>query len=111
MKKHLIFIPALVIISVLLALLKTTGMTAHIIISVAGVLVLAAYTVATKKEWKIPALEIVLRACYAIALISGIIIINIHGIAFLSILHKVTAGLFVGLLIVVTIHKFVAKKA
>ena len=111
MKKHLIFIPALVIISVLLALLKTTGMTAHIIISVAGILVLAAYTVATKKEWKIPVLEIILRACYAIALISGIIIINIHGIAFLSILHKVTAGVFVGLLIVVTIHKFVAKKA
>ena len=111
MKKDLIFAPALLVVAVLLALLKTTGMTAHIIISVVGVLLVASYTVLTKKQWKIPALEIAMRACYAIALISGIIIINVHGIAILSILHKVTAGLFGVLLIVVTAHKLIAKKA
>ena len=111
MKKDLIFAPALLVVAVLLALLKTTGMTAHIIISVVGILLVAAYTILSKKQWKIPALEIAMRACYAIALISGIIIINVHGIAFLSILHKVTAGLFGVLLVVVTAHKLIAKKA
>ena len=48
MKKDLIFTPAMLIIGVLLFLLRTTGMTAHIAISVIGILVLIAYTVLTK---------------------------------------------------------------
>ena len=62
MKKDLIFTPAMLIIGALLFLLRTTGMTAHIAISVVGILVLIAYTVLTKKEWKIPALEVIMRA-------------------------------------------------
>ena len=112
MKKDLIFTPALLVIGMLLFLLRATGMTAHIAISVVGVLVLIAYAVATKKEWKIPALEILMRVFYGIALITGIVIMNVHGIAALAIVHKASAALFVVLLVVLFVHKLAtAKKA
>ena len=110
MKKDLIFTPIALAIGVALFLLKATGMTAHIAISVVGVLVLVAYAVLTKKEWKLPALEILMRICYGIALISGIVIKNVRGIAVLSILHKVGAALFVVLLVVLFVHKLIATK-
>ena len=110
MKKDLIFAPALLLIGIALFLLKATGLTAHIAISVVGVLVLAAYTVATKKEWKIPALEILMRLCYGIALITGIVIMNVHGVAAIAIAHKAGAALFVLLLVVLFVLKR-AKKA
>lgn len=105
MKKDIIFAPVMLLIGILLFLLKATGMTAHIAISVAGVLVLAAYTAATKKEWKIPALEILMRACYGIALITGIVIMNVSGIAALAIVHKLCAALFVLFLVVLYVHQ------
>ena len=112
MKKDLIFTPAMLLIGVLLFLLRATGMTAHIAISVVGVLVLIAYTVLTQKDWKIPALEIVMRMFYGIALITGIVIMNVHGIAALAIVHKASAALFVVLLVVLFVHKLAtAKKA
>ena len=110
MKKDLVFTPALLLIGIALFLLKATGLTAHIAISVVGILVLAAYTVATKKEWKIPALEILMRLCYGIALITGIVIMNVHGIAAIAIAHKAGAALFVLLLVVLFALKR-AKKA
>ena len=110
MKKDLIFAPIMLAIGVLLFLLRTTGMTAHIAISLAGVLVLIVYAVLTKKEWKLPALEIIMRACYGIALISGIVIKNIHGIVALSIMHKVGAVLFMALLIVLLTYKLATNK-
>lgn len=110
MKKDLIFAPIMLLIGVLLFLLRATGMTAHIVISVIGVLALIAYTALTKKDWKIPALEILMRAFYGIALISGIVIMNIHGIAALAIVHKASAVLFVALIIVLLTHKVVANK-
>ena len=110
MKKDLIFAPAMLIIGILLFLLRATGMTAHIAISAVGVLVLLAYTVLTKKEWKIPALEIIMRAFYGVALITGIVIINIEGIAALSIVHKASAVLFMALIIVLFTHKAVTNK-
>ena len=64
----------------MLFLFDTTKFTAHIIISVVGVGVLAAYTATTIKTWKIPALEIGMRASYGLALISGILIAAIHGV-------------------------------
>ena len=109
MKKDLIFAPVLLVVGILLFLLKATGMTAHIAISVVGILVLIAYTVATKKEWKIPALEILMRAFYGIALITGIVMMNVHGIAAMAIIHKVCAALFVVLLAVLTAMKLRAK--
>ena len=111
MKKDLIFAPILLAIGVLLFLLRVTGMTAHIAVSVIGIVVLAAYTVTTKKTWKIPALEILMRAFYGIALITGIVIMNVHGIVALAIVHKACAALFVILLVVLFVLKLRAKKA
>ena len=110
MKKDLIFAPAMLVIGALLFLLRATGMTAHIAISVVGIVVLVAYTVLTKKAWKIPVLEIIMRACYGIALITGIVIMNVHGIAALAIVHKVSAVLFMVLMIVLLAHKLVTNK-
>ena len=110
MKKDLIFAPIMLLIGVLLFLLRATGMTAHIVISVIGVLALIAYTVLTKKEWKIPALEILMRAFYGVALITGIVILNVHGIAALAVIHKVSAVLFMALLIVLLVTKAALRK-
>lgn len=110
MKKDLIFTPAMLLIGVLLFLLRATGMTAHIAISVVGILVLIAYTVLTKKDWKIPALEIVMRMFYGIALITGIVIMNVHGIAAVSIIHKASAVLFMALIVVLLTHKVATNK-
>ena len=109
-KKDLIFAPIMLLIGVLLFLLRATGMTAHIVISVIGVLALIAYTVLTKKEWKLPALEILMRALYGIALITGIVIMNVHGIVALAVIHKVSAVLFMVLIIVLLIHKAAMNK-
>ena len=111
MKKDLIFAPIMLVIGVLLFLLRTTGMTAHIIISVLGLVTLVVYAIATKKQWKIPALEVLMRVFYGIALITGIVMMKIHGIAALGIVHKAGAALFALLLVVLFVHKLVAKKA
>ena len=110
MKKDLIFAPIMLLVGGALCLLKWTGMPAHIAISIVGVVVLAVYTVLTKKEWKIPALEIIMRACYGIALITGIVMTKVHGVAALGIAHKVGAVLFLVLLIVLLASKAFAKK-
>ena len=110
MKKDLIVAPVMLLIGVMLFLLRATGMTAHIVVSVIGVLVLISYAVLTKKEWKIPALEIIMRAFYGIALITGIVIMNVHGIVALSVIHKASAVLFMALLIVLLAHKVVTNK-
>ena len=110
MKKDLIFAPIMLVIGILLFLLRLTGMTAHIIVSVIGVLVLVAYAVLTRKEWKIPALEIAMRACYGIALITGIIVMNVSGVTALAVIHKVCAVLFVVALAVLFVHKLVKSK-
>lgn len=110
MKKDLIFAPIMLLIGVLLFLLRATGMTAHIVISVIGVLALIAYTVLTKKEWKIPALEILMRAFYGVALITGIVIMNVHGIVALAVIHKVSAVLFLAMLVVLLVSKSASNK-
>lgn len=107
MKKDLIFTPIMLVIGVLLFLLSATGMTAHIAISVAGVVALVVYTVISKKDWKLPVLEILMRASYGLALVSGIII-KINYISALAIAHKILAALFVLLLIVLLVQKVIA---
>ena len=109
MKKDLIFAPIMLLVAALLFLYDILGGPAHIAISIAGVLVLAVYTYVTKKEWKIPALEIIMRAFYGIALITGIVVMNVEGIVALSILHKVSAGLFFALLVILFVHKLIVK--
>ena len=110
MKKDLIFAPIMLVIGVLLFLLRATGMTAHIVVSVIGVLVLIAYAILTRKEWKIPVLEIIMRVFYGIALITGIVIMNVHGIVALAVVHKVSAVLFLVLLVFLFVHKAVSNQ-
>ena len=110
MKKDLIFAPILFAIGAALCLLKFTGLTAHIIISVVGILALVAYTVLTKKEWRIPALEIAMRVCYGIALITGIIIMKLSEVLALAIIHKLFAILFLALLVVLLASKAASNK-
>ena len=100
MKKNLLFIVPMIVVAVLLFMLRATGMKVHIAVSVIGLVLLIAYTIATKKEWKNPALEILQRVCYGIALITGVVLMNIHGIAAISVIHKICAILFAILLIV-----------
>ena len=109
MKKKLLFLIPMIIVMVLLFMLRATGMKAHIAVSVVGLVILIAYTIATKKEWKKPALEILQRVCYGIALITGALLMNVHGIAAVSIIHKISAVLFVILLVVTEIHKAIKK--
>ena len=110
MKKEVIFAPAMLAIAILLFLLRATGMAVHILISVIGIFVLAVYTAATKKEWKIPALEIVMRVGYGIALITGPILLKLNGIPALGIVHRVGAAVFVLLLVALFIHKLTGNK-
>jgi hypothetical protein len=110
MKKDLIFSPIMLVIGILLFLLRATGRPAHIVISVIGILVLAVYTSATKKEWKTPALEIIMRGFYGIALLTGPIVVKLENIVALQIVHKASAVLFVILLIALFVYKMIANK-
>ena len=109
MKKNLLFVAAMIIVAVLLFMLRATCMKVHIALSVAGLVLLVAYTILAKKEWKNPLLEILQRVCYGIALITGVVLMNVHGIAAISIIHKIGAVLFVVLLVVTEIHKAIKK--
>ncbi len=109
MKKDLIFAPILIVVAILLCLLKVTGMTAHIIVSLLGVAILVAYSVLTKKTWKILPLEIGMRASYGIALLTGIVL-KIKYIAILGIAHKIFAILFAVMLIALFVLKIMDKK-
>ena len=109
MKKKVLFLIPMVIVAVLLFMLRATGMKAHIAVSLIGLALLIAYTVATKKEWKCPVLEILQRVCYGVAIITGVVLLNVHGIAVVSIVHKISAVLFVILLAVTEIHKAIKK--
>ena len=109
MKKKLLFLIPMIIVAVLLFMLRATGMTAHIAVSVVGLVLLIAYTVATKKDWKNPALEILMRVFYGFALISGVVIMNVHGISAISVIHKISAVLFILFLVVTEAHKLIKK--
>jgi hypothetical protein len=110
MKKDLIFSPIMLLIGVLLFLLRATGMGAHIAISIVGLAVLIVYAVLTKKDWKIPAIEILMRVFYGIALISGIVVMNVHGVAALALIHRAGAVLFVVTLVILFVHKLIKSK-
>lgn len=109
MKKNLLFVIPMIVVAVLLFLLRATGLNVHIAVSVVGLLILVAYALATKKDWKSPALEILERVFYAIALISGVVLMKVHGVAAISIVHKISAVLFAVLLIVCEAHKAMKK--
>lgn len=111
MKKDLIFAPIMLAVAVLLFLLRATGLTVHIVVSVVGIVALAVYTVSTRKDWKIPAMEVLMRLGYGVALITGIVLMKVHGVAALGIVHKAGAALFAVLLLVLFVHKLLTNKA
>ena len=110
MKKDLIFSPILLAIGAALFLFRFTGVAVHIAISVVGLALLIVYAVLTKKDWKIPALEIIMRLCYAVALITGIVIMNVTGVAIFALIHKIGALLYMVLVIILLVNKLVASK-
>ena len=77
-----------------LVLLRVTGMTGHIVISLVALAIMLYCTFATKKNWKVPGLEIGYRGLYFIALATGFVMViaKIGGV--ISIVHKVAAALF-----------------
>ena len=109
MKKKLLFLIPMIAVIVLLFMLRATGMAAHIAVSVVGLALLVAYALTTKKEWKCPALEVLERVFYAIALISGVVIMNVAGVAAVTMAHRISAVLFVVLLVVTEVHKAIKK--
>ena len=109
MKKNVLFLIPMIIVATLLFLLRATGMAVHIAVGVIGLALLIAYTIATKKEWKIPALEITMRVFYAVALITGVVLMKEHGILAIAVVHKVSAALFAVLLVETGIHKAIKK--
>lgn len=109
MKKNLMFSVPMLVVAVLLFMLRTTGIKVHIAVSVVGIALLIAYTLVTKKEWKNSVLEILQRLFYAIAVVTGILVMNVHGIELISSVHKLSAVLFVVLLIGTEIHKAMKK--
>lgn len=109
MKKNILFLIPMLLVVVALFLLRATGMKVHIAVSVIGLVLLIAYTLLAKKEWKCPALEIIQRVCYGIALITGVVLMNVHGIAAISIIHKISAVLFAVLWIGVEVHRAIKK--
>ena len=106
MKKDIFFVSLLILCNTFLGLLEKTGMGIHIAISVAGAIILIAYTILTKKEWKIVPLEIAMRVSYGLALISGIVL-KINYISVLGIIHKVFSLLFIVALVILFVHKVI----
>ena len=106
MNKNRIFLISMLLVSALLFLLRLTGLTPHIIISVIGLAIMIPLTIKTKSDWKIPALEIIMRAMYLVTIVSGGMLMKMHGIAALGIAHKISAVAFLALLLVVYIPKW-----
>ena len=107
--KNKVFFFLMLAVSVLLFLLRVTGMTAHIALSVVGIIALVAFAVITKKEWKKPALEILLRVLFAVAVITGIVILKIAAAPVVAIVHKVAAAAFVVVLLILYLPKLCKK--
>ena len=105
MNKNRIFLASMIVVSALLFLLRLTGLIPHIIVSVIGLAIMVPFTLKTKDEWKKPALEILMRVMYLIAIVSGGMMMKLHGIAALGIAHKIGAALFLVLLAVLYIPK------
>lgn len=106
MTKNRIFLISMLLVSILLFLLRLTGLIPHILVSVIGLAIMIPLTIQTKSDWKIPALEIIMRAMYLVAIVSGGMLMKLYGIAALGIVHKVSAAAFLALLLVLYIPKW-----
>ena len=105
MNKNISFLISMIVVSLLLFLLRMTGLAAHIVVSVLGLAVMIPFTLKTRREWKIPALEVLMRAMYFVAIVTGGMLMKIQGAAALNVAHKISAVLFAVLLLVLYIPK------
>ena len=105
MNKNCIFMISMIAVSALLFLLRVTGLAAHIVVSVLGLVIMIPYTLKTKKEWTKMPLEILMRFMYLVAIVTGGVLMKVHGIAVLGMVHKIGAALFLVLLLVLYIPK------
>ena len=105
MNKNRFFLISMIVVSALLFLLRMTGLTVHMAVSVLGLAIMIPITVMTRKEWKIPALEVIMRVMYFVAIVTGGVLMKVHGVAALGIVHKIAAAAFVVLLMVLYIPK------
>ena len=105
MNKNRFFLLSMIVVSLLLFLLRMTGLTAHIIVSVLGLAIMIPISLKTKSEWTKPALEIFMRTMYLIAIVTGGALMKVHGVVALGIAHKIGAALFVILLLALYIPK------
>ena len=71
MNKNRVLLVGMLAVSLLLFLLRMTGLTVHIVVSVLGLAIMIPITLQTRKEWKIPALEVIMRVMYLAAVITG----------------------------------------
>ena len=110
MKKNVIFSALILIATAVLFMLKLTKMPVHIAVSFVGLALLVVFTLLTRKGWKLPALEIISRIFYLVALVTGIVLMKVDGVAALPIVHKVSAALFAVLFVVLALQKLLAKK-
>lgn len=106
MNKNRIFLLSMLVVSILLFLLRVTGLTPHIVVSVVGLAVMIPLTLMTKSEWKHCALEIILRVLYLAAIVTGGMLMKMHGVAALGIIHKISAAGFLLLLLALYIPKW-----
>lgn len=107
--KNKVFFFLMLPVSILLFLLRMTGMTAHIALSVVGIVALVAFAILNKKEWQKPALEILLRVLFAVAVITGIVILKMAAAPVVAIVHKAAAAAFVVMLLVLYLPKLCKK--
>lgn len=109
MKKNAIFFALMLIVSAVLFMWKTVGTPVHIAAAVAGIAILVVSAVMTKKQWKHPVGEILMRVLFAVAVVTGILVLRIAGVPAIAIVHKISAAAFVLTFMVTYVLKFVKK--
>ena len=98
----------MIAISILLFALKLTGMKIHIALGVAACIITIVYTILTRKKVKENfniVLEIAMRVFLAIALVSGFLLKPFRTIFVISIIHKLSAIVFVIVLLIINVKK------
>ena len=116
MIKTILYAIFMTIISILLFLLKVTGMKLHIALGILAVIITIVYTLLIRKNLKEYSkkslvMEILMRICLAVALISGFLLKPFKAVFVISIIHKMAAIFFVILLFVININKIFIKKS
>ena len=106
----------MITVSILLFALKLTGMKIHIALGVGACIITIIYTLVIRKKLtecskKSIVTEVLMRAFLAIALITGFLLKPFGAFVVISIIHKMSAVVFVALLLLINIKKIFVKKA